>query len=636
VSILAVLIYHLDSSWLGGGFVGVDIFFVISGFLITQLILKEMEMTGQFRFGEFYLRRTRRLFPALYVTTAVSVLVAIYLFSPPDLERLGGAALHSITSLSNVYFWTESGYFDTNSEMKPLLHTWSLAVEEQFYLFWPVTLFVLHKWFRKWAPGLIVTLAIISLLFSEALISGYFLQSEVPSAANSKLPGDGQAAAFFLTPFRIFEFAIGACLVRILDKPPQSRLVAECAFGIGLGLIAYSVFSFNKSTKFPGYNALLPCLGAAGVIYGGSLARLRVLISNRLMVFLGVVSYSLYLVHWPIIVFWKYYTLGEVSNIQKLGLFCASLAAGVLLNRLVEKPLRYPRSKDHSSNLAFGLGCALFALLLVIPAANIWATGGWKWRVSEEFQQTMNEMRSKRKEYWKDWARDNTKPTAFSADKLSIVVIGNSYAIDVANMLKTVKGNQVFFGGTTSHTCRAFTLPQSGKSDKNKLCSRNVNRFKRNYGNADLIVLADNSSTWAPSAEESAALDKNIELLRAAGNTGRIVIYGERPTYSAHVYQLLARLGSVRSSGRRLSESLETDAGTMRSRNSSARAFYQKRGIEYYSPVDFMCRESWCEVVTPKNKLIYFDAGHFTYAGIRYLSRDFMAFLDVGNTAGSP
>ncbi|EFU70275.1 acyltransferase [Aliarcobacter butzleri JV22] len=140
IAILSVLIFHLDAKYLSGGFVGVDIFFVISGFLITSIIKKEIEETSSFNFKNFYIRRIRRLFPALFVTLAITTIIVAFIFSPTHLSSYGGSLVTSLLSVSNFFFWVESDYFDVSSKVKPLLHTWTLSIEEQFYLIWPITL----------------------------------------------------------------------------------------------------------------------------------------------------------------------------------------------------------------------------------------------------------------------------------------------------------------------------------------------------------------------------------------------------------------------------------------------------------------------------------------------------------------
>ena len=249
---LSVLFFHFGVDLFPGGFVGVDVFFVISGFLITRLIKDGVE-NGTFSFGKFYIRRARRLFPALFFTTVVTFLVACALFAPNDLERVGGATLHVLLSVSNFFFWAESGYFDANSTVKPLLHFWSLSVEEQFYFVWPFTMvFLLTRVTNKFVlPAFIIVTGGASLVFAQRWL-----------AVDS-------AAAFFLLPFRVVEFAFGAILVWLLDFKPKSNLVRELILALGLILILYSVIAFNDETLFPGLSAVIPCLGTAMAIFAG-------------------------------------------------------------------------------------------------------------------------------------------------------------------------------------------------------------------------------------------------------------------------------------------------------------------------------------------------------------------------------
>lgn len=172
IAVLSVILYHVQLSAFEGGFVGVDVFFVISGYLITRLIVKEVSSTGGFRFGNFYLRRIRRLFPAMFLTILLSLLFAVSLFSTEHLLRFGGAAISAVFSFSNVFFWTESGYFDSAADVKPLLHTWSLSVEEQFYLIWPAILVALLYYVKRLTFIALCALAAVSFALNYTFFDG--------------------------------------------------------------------------------------------------------------------------------------------------------------------------------------------------------------------------------------------------------------------------------------------------------------------------------------------------------------------------------------------------------------------------------------------------------------------------------
>ena len=206
------------------------------------------------------------------------------MFSPQHLERLGGSTLFSILSISNFYFWAESGYFDANAIVKPLLHFWSLSVEEQFYFIWPSLLVLLLTKTRSTsAPVIFILITGIGSL----IVAEYWLTIDA-------------AATFFLLPFRVVEFAIGALLVWLIEFRTKQNWPHEIMVALGMVPIFYSIFSFGKETPFPGINALVPCVGAALIIYSGQAHFLGQLLSNKVMVFIGLISYSLYLCHWPI------------------------------------------------------------------------------------------------------------------------------------------------------------------------------------------------------------------------------------------------------------------------------------------------------------------------------------------------
>ena len=281
VAVLAVLGFHAFPRFSPGGFVGVDIFFVISGYLISTIILHDVA-SGRFTYSGFYGRRIRRLLPAL-VTVLLAALVA-GLFSDflTELSRLGAHIAAGATFLSNIILWREDSYFDVVSTAKPLLHLWSLGVEEQFYIVWPLALATISQRRIPWAVTAIVL---------------------VSFAINIAIVGSHPAAAFFLPATRIWEFMIGALLACAGTRAwvPQRQ---DTISAIGFTLLVVSLCFINKATAFPGWAALLPTLGAAAVIAAGADAWLnRTLLANKAAVFLGLISYPLYLWHWPILSF---------------------------------------------------------------------------------------------------------------------------------------------------------------------------------------------------------------------------------------------------------------------------------------------------------------------------------------------
>jgi len=385
IAVVSVVLFHLDIVLFSGGFVGVDVFFVISGFLITNLIVAELERSGSFRFKNFYLRRMRRLAPALLFTLFISTIGAALVFSPADMQRYGEMVTTSIFSVSNIYFWSQAGYFDAGIEFFALLHTWSLSVEEQFYLLWPITLvFVFLKKGKKAAFITILILSFISfglnLIFDERFLSAF----------NDSLTHEDfdkyRAAMFYLTPFRIFELGIGAALV-FLIKPRESETLRDKLFFVsGLLLIAYAIFFFDEETVFPSYNALIPCVGTALIIYARVTKGMGVVLSNRLMIGLGLISYSFYLIHWPFIVFTKYWTLSALTLWQQIGLFIASGLAATFMYFFIEQPFRRPPQTANplQSHRRYVYSILALVAIFVISVGNGLSNKGWLWRLDDE------------------------------------------------------------------------------------------------------------------------------------------------------------------------------------------------------------------------------------------------------------
>jgi len=373
LAVLIVLFFHLGISFFPGGYVGVDVFFVISGFLITRLISDEMLNTGGFRFANFYIRRVRRLFPSLVFTLLITFFAAFVFYSAQFFDRFSLSLLSSLFSVSNFYFWQSADYFAPNSEYEPLLHTWSLSVEEQFYLLWPLTLVFLIKKYPKHGPVILLTvIAIFSLSLNE-------------------LFKDKRELMFYLLPFRVFEFAIGALLVWLSRRRlPDNRLL-EILVIAGFSLIAYSVLNFTKQTIFPYFNAVIPCMGAACLIYAGQAKYSGKILSNRFVVGIGLISYSLYLIHWPIIVFYKYYKDVAMLNSFEISVIgIVSIVVAFLMYRFIEKPFRHG-SNAGFKNRKFLVGSFAIFAALAISAFCVHAGHGFTWRANysaSEFKNT--------------------------------------------------------------------------------------------------------------------------------------------------------------------------------------------------------------------------------------------------------
>ncbi|AZF22147.1 acyltransferase family protein [Pseudomonas sp. R3-52-08] len=433
IAVMTVLLFHTGLSTFGGGYVGVDVFFVISGYLITNLITDEVKQTGMFSFKTFYTRRIRRLFPALFATILLTFVFAILMFTPQHFQRFGREVISSILSVSNFVFWSESGYFNTASEFKPLLHTWSLSVEEQFYLLWPAALVFLLTRKSRSAPIIaIVVSGITSLILNIVVTDGGIASAGWWQNLMGEKASDTVSLIYFFTPFRVFEFAIGAALVWI-PKAKEQTLKLDLLMVIGLSLIFFAVFSYTEKTLFPSYNALAPCIGAALVIYSVNAKYAGWVVRNRIMVKIGLISYSVYLVHWPIIVFYKYYTKINLDLIEQLVIVTASLALGFIFQRYIETPFRKSaNAKSIAPKLGFIPACGGLAAFISITAVTVLTGHGWQWRLSPlpagVAEQLANSKQFHMDQYggadypWKGWISGGQNGMA------DMVVIGDSHA----------------------------------------------------------------------------------------------------------------------------------------------------------------------------------------------------------------
>ncbi len=328
-----------------GGFVGVDVFFVISGYLISSLVLEEIE-TGRFSIVNFWERRIRRLLPALAVVTSATLAAAWFVMMPEDFARLGRSVVAQVLLVANVNFWMESGYFAPVAETKPLLNTWSLAVEEQFYVLLPWALLGLVRFGRRHVGAI---------LFGAGLLS-----FGLGVWATYRFPG----ASYFLLPTRAWELLAGAVLAVCRPTTPMPRLVAEAMSWGGLLAIGIAVTCFGAETPFPGVAALLPCGGTVALLWANrdaptSLARI---LEFRPLVFIGLISYSLYLWHWPMLTFANYWGLSEAPGSRQAILLLASLVVSAVTWRWVEQPFRKRSILHERRHLFVAAGCASAAL----------------------------------------------------------------------------------------------------------------------------------------------------------------------------------------------------------------------------------------------------------------------------------
>lgn len=351
VAVLPVILFHAGFKAFAGGFIGVDVFFVISGYLITTIILADMNK-GKFSIVTFYERRARRILPALFFVMLCCLPFAWMWLLPNHLKEF----CHSLTAVSafssNILFWKESGYFGTEAELKPLLHTWSLSVEEQYYVLFPLFLMALWKLRKRWIFGSLIVVAFVSLITAQW------------GAYNEP------SATFFLLPTRAWELAIGALIAfYFLYKKEQAELItshkvtSEILGSLGLAFICYSIFAFDKTTPFPSLYALIPTIGTALIIiFSTSDTCVGRFLSTKIMVGIGLISYSTYLWHQPLFVFARHRSLTEPTICLLLILSVLSIVLAYISWRFVEMPFRNKKAINKKSVFTFAVvGSVIFA-----------------------------------------------------------------------------------------------------------------------------------------------------------------------------------------------------------------------------------------------------------------------------------
>ncbi|WP_286220248.1 acyltransferase family protein [Marinobacter apostichopi] len=639
LAVLVVIFFHLDIPSFQGGYVGVDVFFVISGFLITGILREELEKSGRLDLRKFYFRRMRRLIPALLVTLSVTFLFSALIFSPVHFQRIGGALSASLLSVSNFYFWLEADYFDVGANLKPFLHTWSLSVEEQFYLFWPLMLVVCHKY-----GGKMLTLIFLVLMFFVSIAlnlifydgQSQFVSDNIPALAD--LIADGKSTLFFMLPFRLFEFSVGALLVWVVSHSFNYRIINETFFLVGLGLILYSVFYFDESLIFPYWNALIPCVGAALVILSGPSTVSGAVLRTSGVVGIGLISYSLYLVHWPIIVF-LHYLNGELVWLSKLLILVLTFILAFLLYRFVEKPFRAAAAPPKQSVISAGV--ALVSVILFLSGLHSYHTSGWKWRIDDSVVNLDHVENSSafHRQYYGGSGYPYYGPVATDSPA-DIVVVGDShgrhYAEGVSKVLSEPNDYGLFIAaGTSCFHLPNFTRTTDGQN-WDQICPASLDKaleYIENSNQAPLVILSHNwnfqmsvagrlknGSLNDATVEPDQVVSGVIELAKLIGDA-KLVVIGNVPGSGHNLYDVFTRPRPL------IFSDFDPDGFLFHSRNAELErtnlklkeAALKTGEFSFIDPFNYLCIENHCRNVDGQRRLLYSDTSHLSKYGSIYL-----------------
>ena len=597
VAVIAVLLFHSGFGVISGGFLGVDIFFVISGFLITRNIVAEVE-ADRFRLSRFYWRRILRLFPASATTIFVTLLAGFVLLPPDEVTQLTHSAIAAIFAVSNVYFWMRVGYFDTDAHLKPLLHTWSLGVEEQFYLAWSLSLAAGLPSIRR--PGMLwlILAATIASLLGAAIVLKH-----------------DPSAAFYLAPFRIFEFAAGIALALRDPAPPSNKPLRAAIFVAGLVSVFSSFFVLDSSTPMPGPLSLLPCLGAAAVIYAGAEHPAGMILTNPIAKFIGRISYSLYLTHWPVAVF-----IGTDTLWRKLAVLTVSFIGAITQFYLVEDPVRRAgRGIGCMPQVRACAICVALALCVVSEAALAGATQGLRFRLPMALRDMPSDQqlwaeRNPSVRVGKCFLMPDQKFSDFDqqacmfidSKKPNILVIGDSFASDLYSAFTQAYPGVNFLQATSGNCFPILNTP----SDRN--CHDLLNfvfaDFLRKH-RLDGVVL---EAGWG--YDDFDKIDATLQFLKPL--VGVAYLVGPPVEFQKNISDLLFESRSIDTKSATQYVFAHRHPGTGANDALIQRFTGRVPLINLHS---IMCIYQ-CRLFDTDGRRIFLDFGHLTKAGATYLA----------------
>jgi len=600
IAVLAIVAFHYRvGTVFGGGYVGVDVFFVISGYLIAGMIARDMD-ARRYSVLEFYQRRARRIFPALFVVLLATLILSWFLGFPSEIRATGEGVVASLLFLSNVHFYRTSSYFGDLQAWSPVLHTWSLSIEEQFYVLFPVVLLLVRRARPRWRFWVLALLLALSLAVSALEVH-----------ANS-------GAAFYLLPSRAWELLLGALLAERELPPLTTRIGSELLAWSGLAAIAAAICTFGAETRFPGLMALLPCLGAAAIIHAGARndASLTLALSSAPLRFVGLISFSFYLWHWPLFVF--YSTFFNPDGVQKTGLLAVAIALSTLTWWFVERPARQ-RPFKFSPRLT--LGCAALAALPLIalaaslgPLAEVLRPLDPAARATLAYQDgnPYSGLRAgtcfMTAGVAPDAMLDRQACASLSPTRRNVLLVGDSLAAHLWQGFDATYPD-VNFMQVTASGCRPL-LPLVGAPRCTRALRFALEEFIPAH-RVDVIVLA---SRWqAGDVPQAIALAQ-----RMAHYAGSVVILGPVETYARPLPHLLAaEMTYGVAPGTFAYRFLDVEP-------QAADAAFKRQmmppGVVYVSAQSMLCRPS-CLLRTPGGAPLQFDNMHFTQEGSALFAR---------------
>ena len=615
LAVMAVVLHHLSAKWVPGGFIGVDVFFVISGYLITKIISREIA-DGTFTFVRFYERRIRRLFPALLTVLAFVLVAGWFVLLPSDYLATLRASAATLLFSANILFWhVQADYFAADAKLNPLLHMWSLGVEEQFYLLFPIVLVMIHRWMPRWLV--------------PAMLAGFSLSL----ALSIVFTPTSFVASYFLLPTRAWELLAGGLLAVIPIRQPGSRYWRELLALAAVLAILVPAFQYTQQTPFPGHAALLPVLGTATLIWlgGGASTAVSKLLQLRPVVYIGLISYSLYLWHWPLIVFARFQNGLQPLDEWLFALLALSIAMAALSHRFIEQPFR--GGPAHHRPRVFAVAGMAMAVLVSVSVLGV-KQQGFESRVSAEVlaldRQRTPEIPFQHCDGKLDGCPIGAREGLADGDR--IVFWGDSHMLAWAPAIdKILKDRGISARLVMTSACPSLV---GVANDMFPACERQNAWWVENLRNVDVVVMA---SFWARYQDENnngfvrlgaeatgvitKGLPRTIDKLQGEGI--EVLLIGPVPTYELSVPYLHANqamLGQPVPGGKHIKD-----------HNLQNREFYSTaRGLssrlKFIDPAEWICTPL-CTVGTPPS-MFYRDQHHLSISGAMFYSSRLGAVLD--------
>jgi peptidoglycan/LPS O-acetylase OafA/YrhL len=611
IAVLSVVAFHAFPGWMKGGFVGVDVFFVISGYLISTIIFENLDR-NTFSFAEFYARRVRRIFPALLLVLAASYTFGWFVLFAGEYMQLGKHIAAGASFISNIVLWNEAGYFDNSAETKPLLHLWSLGIEEQFYIVWP--LFLWLAWRFKFN-----LLAITALI---AILSFYLNVAGVQKDA---------VAAFYSPLTRFWELLCGSVLAWVslyksgalaagmakLDGWLSSAICRERpeADGMallnllslfGLFLVAVSVWQIDKELRFPGKWAIVPVLGAVLIILAGPKAWVnRKVLTNKVAVWFGLISFPLYLWHWPLFSFARIVEREVPGPHILIAAVFLSIVLAWLTYKLVERPLRLG---NHGNIKVVAL--AVLMSFVGFVGYNTYIGNGLGSRNRPNISMDEEAIKEDREKYWAGSLENN-----FAGAATKILVYGDSQGFDIFKSLRNDEnlGVKIF---QISHECTSFNLPKSGLMDRAGGCQ---DAFDSVMTSPELKV-ADTflySIYWQKDSEPAQAFENYKDVvakIRLVNPKVNIVFFGPKPLLGKE-WVSINTIARGRKALMGMNEFLNRVMWIMDVENEYVKELSSKLGVRFVDVSEVFCLNG-CEFYID-GMFTHFDQNHWTEFGAK-------------------